>query len=161
MRYGSNDIPFNRQAPSKVERHPNMSAVSPVSKSYQDATNLMGASAYSRIREETPLSRAKYHKGYLSTNLLEFVKADPEVLIAVDSILVANVTDATANFSLQHVPRGASTGVEYSLFNELDVRKNTTIVISDAPIYLTQGDALYAQASIASSLVMSIFARRH
>ncbi len=127
----------------------------------QDGTTLLPNGGFTRIREEFPLSRAKYHKGYLSTNLLEFLRCDSETIIAIDTIVVANVTDSVANFSIQHVPRGASTGVEYSLFNEIDVRKNASMVISDAPMYLVKGDALYAQASAASSLVMTVFARRN
>ena len=127
----------------------------------QDGTTLLPNGGYTRVREQFPLARAKYHKGYLSTNLLEFMRCDAETIIAIDSIIVANVTDSVSNFSIQHVPRGASTGVEYSLFNEIDVRKNASMVISDAPIYLVKGDALYAQASIASSLVMTVFARRN
>ncbi len=127
----------------------------------QDGTTLLPNGGYTRVREEFPLSRAKYHKGYLSTNLLQFMQCDAETIIAIDSIIVANVTDSVANFSVQHVPRGASTGTEYSLFNEIDVRKNASMVISDAPMYLVKGDALYAQASAASSLVMTVFARRN
>ena len=124
------------------------------------ASAILPVSPYSRNRSLQTPGYARYHKGFLGTSLLEFMRADTETIIAIDSIIVANVTDAGANFTIQQIPRGQSTGDQFALFNEIDVRKNASMVISDAPIYLNRGDSLYAQSSIASALVMTVYARR-
>ena len=125
-----------------------------------DSGTILPPSGFARGRESNVTNRTRYGSGFLSTDLLQFLAADVETLISIDSISVCNVSANNATFSLQHIPRGSSTGTEFSIFEQVEVKKRSSILISDFPIYLTSGDALFAKASAASAITMTMYARR-
>jgi len=118
-------------------------------------------SGMSRIREQFPSQRRRYSPGYLTAATLEVLRANSEMYIAVDSIIVANTSASLAKFTIQHVPKNKTVTAEFGIFSSIPVRPESSVIVSDVPIYLNPGDSLHASATAASALVLTIYARTY
>jgi len=79
-------------------------------------------------------------------------------IIAVDSVLAANTTGTAATVSLQRVPKGNTSGTQWSLVTAQSIGANSNAQIFPAGTFvvLNPGDALYALQGTASAITLNI-----
>ena len=95
--------------------------------------------------------------GYLDDQPLEIVRADTG-LVVVDTLVICNVAGSTQTWTIWHVPAGEDVDDSQSLFHEQTIASKRSTVI-EIPIALAPGERLFAEASAATSLVLTAYER--
>ena len=96
----------------------------------------------------------RFTKGRLTTALQEVYRADRESVVT--SIFIANTDTSARTYEIQHVPADEATSDDHCLFHDVSIRASTTTII-ETPIFLAAGDAIFAKASTASKVAVSLY----
>jgi hypothetical protein len=95
--------------------------------------------------------------GYLDTQPLEIVRADT-ALIVIDTLVICNVAGSTQTWTVWHVPSGEDVDDSHALFHQQTIASKRSTVV-EIPVPLAPGERLYAEASAATSLVLTAYER--
>lgn len=105
------------------------------------------------------MTTKRYNIGRLGSASRTLVEAGETERIQIEQIWVCNTADANRDVTIAHVPAGDdSAEVNFYLWNEVIVRADTAQVI-DAKIFLDPGDKITAFASVADSIVITMYGR--
>lgn len=108
------------------------------------------------------MSAKRYSIGSLltTTSLLYTCETSAEVVV---SIFVINLTATARKFTLQHLPADEETlGVDPAIGNKFSIYYDKDVDVGGgfqltAPIFMSPGDRLYANAEAASAIVLTAY----
>ena len=98
----------------------------------------------------------RFSNGLLPAAAEEVVRVSHSPMV-ITSMWFANADTSKREVTVYHVPADQDVGDDHLLLHSLDVRIDST-VINDTPIYLEQGDSVWAFADVADKVAASFYA---